>query len=180
MPNSSLSYPIATAPLKGYWPPSPKLPDLTNSTPSTSSDDINSTSVSDDDPHEAVWEYVDSAYTYTRQTREKTDINGSGNGNGKDNGNEHGNGINRKWSSDLIAELDGATFGADQADPSTNRVPFHFPRPPDGGDYDIPHFPALTDAVLGTPGEVTKIQRTSGESSSLFGSVRCWLLLVGC
>ena len=79
--------------------------------------------------------------------------------------NENTNG--KKLSSSLIVELDGATFGAD---PSTNRVPLVFPRPPEE-DIDIPHFPPLTGSFplriakrgsMSEIGQDGKAQRTSG------------------
>jgi len=132
---SSLGGSIITAPLRRSEPINPGLPDL-SSTHSTTSDEDGG--VSDD---EEIWDMVDTLYA-----RRLPDTKG-----------DHGK---TKLSSSLIVELDGATFGAD---PSTNRVPLFFPRPPDD-EIDIHHFPPLTEALLrNNTGKGAKVFRTSGE-----------------
>jgi len=100
------------------------LPEFDSSASTASSDEFTGTS-SDDD----IWDLVDSTYARRRVLRDES---------------------GKLLSSDLIIELDGATFGVD---PSTNRVPLHFPIPP-GGEPDIPHFPPLTKALFDDSGKL--------------------------
>ena len=123
----------------------PQLPDLSSgkgsgSTPSSSSVDESA----DNDGGDDVWDMVDSLYSRIVPDELK-----------------HPQDRGKKLSSDLFDQLDGATFGPDR---STNRVPLVFPQPPgDGYDLLIPHFPELTDALLGPPENRNRAVRTAGE-----------------
>lgn len=141
MVGTFLGPPIASSSARSFsFGSTPRVPDLSSasgSTPSTSSNDDGSGTPEDEG--QEVWDVVDSMYTRR--------VDGDGRVT-----------YARKISSDLTIELDGATFGVD---PSTNRVPLKFPRPPGSDEMDIPHFPELTDALLVSSGA-----RTSGEPPS--------------
>ena len=122
---SSLSYPVSTDPSRSSVEISYEPPDLAASTLSTSSDeDVSSPAPNDSE----IWDAVDSLYA--RRTNMKA-----------------GGPYSKEVSAPMFFDFDEGTFGAD---PSTNRVPLHFPRPP--GDELFP-----LGKNKGTP-------RTSGES----------------
>jgi hypothetical protein len=159
---SLVAEPTEDFPRLQYLPPHHySTPDLSsnNSSDSTS---ITEDDSSEDDTH-GLWEHVSLLYSRVRGKQSNVDDNG------------------RPIKGDLIAELDGATFGVDgpgnENDPSTNRQPMEFPMPPDREEYDIPHFPPLTrelkqdDKEKGARNADSKgndkkqrVFRTSGES----------------
>ena len=162
MAATNLAPPITTSPVHSYVPPnlsnsqSPELSSGSGSTPSSSS--VDGSGNGDDEADDDIWDMVDSLYSRMVP-------------------NELKQSRGRKLSLDLIAELDGATFGAGAHhghDLSTNRVPLIFPRPP-GASMEqliIPHFPELTDALLGRRENTARAIRTAGESSKAPGGIR--------
>ena len=151
MSGTFLRYPISTSRPREFRPSvsaTSSVPSLSTtrprnngSTPSNSTGDDDSSSEHSWD----VWDIVDSVYT-----RRSDDPHA------------------KLLSMEMSRELDGETFGADRNDfdRSTNRKPLEFPRPPEGGQIEIPHFPALTEALLGSPDKSKAPVRTSGESQS--------------
>jgi hypothetical protein len=151
---SILPHPISTTVAK-LFNPSSSTPELVSSAHSTSTSDEDTGDSTDDD----IWDLVDSMYARRMTTNDES---------------------GKPISSSLIVELDGATFGVD---PSTNRVPLHFPRPPTE-DQDIPHFPPLTGALFSPSGELKKGYRLDGKDMGAKGqgvfrtSGELWLYLI--